>query len=40
MANKKAKFIRTDAKKYSKLGVRRKNKQKYRKSTGRDNKII
>ena len=34
-----AKFLRTDSHKYSKLGVRRKNKQVYRKSKGRDNKI-
>ena len=36
---KKAKFVRTDFRKYSKLGVRRKKKQVYRKSKGRDNKI-
>ncbi len=36
---KKAKFLRTDFAKYSKLGVRRKKKQVYRKSKGRDNKI-
>ena len=35
----KPKFRRVDSHKYSKLGVRRKNKQKYRKPTGRDNKI-
>ena len=34
-----AKFLRVDSNKYSKLGVRRKKKQKYRKPTGRDNKI-
>ncbi len=33
------KFQRTDVRKYSKLGVRRKNKVKYRKAKGRDNKI-
>ncbi len=35
----KPKFLRTSAHKYSKLGVRRKNKQIYRKAKGRDNKI-
>jgi len=35
----KPKFKRTDAVKYSKLGVRRKKKQIYRKARGRDNKI-
>jgi ribosomal protein L32E len=39
MKNKKPKFKRTDAVKYSKLGVRRKKKQVYRKAKGRDNKI-
>ncbi len=39
MADKKPKFRRTDFSKYSKLGVRRKKKQIYRKSKGRDNKI-
>ncbi len=39
MAKKKQKFMRTDFNKYSKLGVRRKKKQKYRKSKGLDNKI-
>ncbi len=39
MAKKKQKFMRTDFRKYSKLGVRRKNKQKYRKAKGIDNKI-
>ncbi len=33
------KFIRTNARNYSKLGVRRKNKQKYRKGKGIDNKM-
>jgi len=33
------KFKRTDFAKYSKLGVRRKNKQKYRKGKGIDNKM-
>jgi len=33
------KFKRTDFAKYSKLGVRRKNKQKYRKGKGLDNKM-
>jgi len=37
--NSKVKFRRVDSHKYSKLGVRRRNKQKYRKPTGRDNKI-
>jgi len=36
---KKAKFVRTDFRKYSKLGVRRKKKQVYRKAKGIDNKI-
>jgi len=36
---KKQKFLRTNWKKYSKLGLRRKKKQIYRKSKGRDNKI-
>ena len=36
---KKQKFIRTDFAKYSKLGVRRKKKQVYRKSKGIDNKM-
>jgi ribosomal protein L32E len=36
---RKAKFLRTDFSKFSKLGVRRKKKQVYRKSKGRDNKI-
>lgn len=36
---KKKKFVRTDFRKYSKLGVRRKNKQKYRKGKGIDNKM-
>ena len=35
----KKKFLRTDWYKYSKLGKRRKKKQKYRKSKGIDNKI-
>jgi len=39
MTKKKQKFLRTDAHKYSKLGVRRKKLQKYRKSKGTDNKI-
>ena len=39
MAKKKYKFKRTDFKKYSKLGVRRKKKQKYRKGKGIDNKM-
>ena len=33
------KFIRTNARNYSKLGVRRKNKKKYRKGKGIDNKM-
>ena len=32
-------FLRTDARKYSRLGVRRKNKQVYRKPKGGENKI-
>ncbi len=36
---KKQKFLRTNVNKYSKLGVRRKKKQKYRKAKGLDNKI-
>ena len=39
MSKQKPKFRRPDAHKYSKLGVRRKKKQVYRKSKGRDNKI-
>jgi len=39
MTKIKPKFKRTDAVKYSKLGVRRKKKQVYRKARGRDNKI-
>ena len=35
----KPKFLRTDAHQYSRLGVRRKKKQIYRKSKGIDNKI-
>ena len=35
----KKKFIRKDWKNYSKLGKRRKNKQKYRKGKGIDNKM-
>lgn len=35
---KKPKFVRTDTHKYSKLGVRRKKKQVYRKGKGIDNK--
>ena len=33
------KFVRAGKHRYSKLGLRRKNKQSYRKSKGRDNKI-
>ncbi len=36
---RKPKFRRTDFRKYSKLGVRRKKLQKYRKAKGGDNKI-
>lgn len=36
---KKQKFRRTDAHKYSKLGVRRKKKQVYRRAKGGENKI-
>jgi len=39
MSKQKPKFKRTDAVKYSKLGVRRKKLQKYRKPRGRDNKL-
>ncbi len=39
MSKKKQKFMRTDFRKYSKLGVRRKKKQKYRKAKGLDNKM-
>ena len=39
MKTKKLKFLRVDSHKYSKLGVRRKKKQKYRKPKGIDNKI-
>tara|TARA_Y100000034_G_C6901927_1_gene417389 strand:- start:1811 stop:2404 length:594 start_codon:yes stop_codon:yes gene_type:complete len=39
MTKKKPKFKRTDFAKYSKLGVRRKKKQVYRKAVGIDNKI-
>jgi len=35
----KKKFIRTDMKRYSKLGKNRKKLQKWRKASGRDNKI-
>ncbi|MFA5857150.1 MAG: eL32 family ribosomal protein [Candidatus Pacearchaeota archaeon] len=35
----KRKFLRTGYSQYSKLGLRRKNKQVYRKSNGTDNKI-
>lgn len=36
---KKQKFLRTDSHQYSKLGLRRKKKQKYRKGKGGENKI-
>ena len=39
MTNNKPIFRQVHAHKYSKLGVRRKKKQKYRKPAGRDNKI-
>ena len=39
MAKKKTKFLRTGYSQYSKLGLRRKNKQIYRKSKGGENKI-
>jgi len=39
MIKKKPKFLRIGYTQYSKLGLRRKNKQKYRKSKGIDNKI-
>lgn len=39
MTKKKPNFRRSDGHKYSKLGVRRKKKQVYRKSKGTDNKI-
>ncbi len=35
----KKKFLRKDWRKYSKLGLRRKNKQKYKKAKGMDNKM-
>lgn len=36
---KKKRFLRGNTHQYSKLGLRRKNKQKYRKGKGRDNKM-
>lgn len=39
MEKRKPKFLRIGYTQYSKLGLRRKNKQKYRKSKGIDNKI-
>lgn len=39
MANKKPKFLRIGYTQYSKLGLRRKNKQKYRKGKGGENKM-
>ena len=39
MIKRKPKFLRIGYTQYSKLGLRRKNKQKYRKSKGIDNKI-
>lgn len=39
MTKQKPRFMRTDFRKKSKLGVRRKKKQVYRKAKGRDNKI-
>jgi ribosomal protein L32E len=39
MARKKQKFLRIGYTQYSKLGLRRKKKQKYRKATGVDNKV-
>jgi len=39
MTKQKPIFLRVDTNKYSKLGVRRKKKQTYRKPKGRDNKI-
>ncbi|MEK6935579.1 MAG: eL32 family ribosomal protein [Nanoarchaeota archaeon] len=39
MKRNNQKFLRTDSHKYSKLGVRRKKKQVYRKSKGGENKI-
>jgi large subunit ribosomal protein L32e len=38
MTKKKAKFLRIGYTQYSKLGLRRKNKQKYRKAKGGENK--
>lgn len=39
MKSKKTNFLRGNTYQYSKLGLRRKNKQKYRKGKGRDNKM-
>lgn len=39
MAKKKARFLRIGYTQYSKLGLRRKNKQKYRKGKGGENKM-
>lgn len=39
MKKKKPKFLRTGYRQYSKLGLRRKKKQKYRKAKGGENKI-
>jgi large subunit ribosomal protein L32e len=39
MEIKKPRFLRKDSHKMSKLGKRRKNKQKWKKPTGRDNKM-
>lgn len=39
MARKKSKFLRIGYTQYSKLGLRRKNKQKYRKGKGGENKM-
>jgi len=39
MTDKKPNFLRRGSDRYSKLGKRRKNKQTWRKPTGRDNKM-
>jgi ribosomal protein L32E len=39
MKSKKKKFLRGNTHQYSKLGLRRRKKQKYRKGKGRDNKM-
>ena len=39
MSDKKPKFLRRDSARYSRLGRNRKNKQKWKRPTGRDNKM-